>query len=116
MRIGPCRLRISLAVGFCCLFIPRARAEGATLVVDQKHPRASDEGPRDAHTPLHTISATAARAEAGDTVTVHAGITPRASRVWRAVSGFPYSARAIAVPANINVAWVRTFIGRWVWC
>ena len=46
---------------------------GRTYVIDQKHPRASDENPGTADEPFRTIAPAASKAQPGDTVLVHAG-------------------------------------------
>ncbi len=49
-------------------------ASARTFVVDQRHPKAADNGPGTAEQPFRTISAAAKIAGAGDTVLVHEGV------------------------------------------
>lgn len=51
-----------------------APAQPRTIVVNQKHARASDRNPGTEALPLRTISAAAERAQPGDTVLVRAGV------------------------------------------
>jgi hypothetical protein len=54
--------------------MPTASAAARTIVVNQKHERASDRNPGTERRPLRTIGAAAKLAQASDTVLVHAGV------------------------------------------
>jgi parallel beta-helix repeat protein len=70
MKCGFSDLSRVLLLSLCCY----AAAPSRTIVVNQKHPRASDRNPGTTALPLKTISAAAAMAQPGDTVLVREGV------------------------------------------
>lgn len=74
-------LRIAIVVAYVLLLL--AEGMGAVYVVDNRHPKASDENPGTAERPLKTINRAAQLVQPGDTVIVKAGIYREQVRLTR---------------------------------
>lgn len=88
-------------------------AFGRTIIVDQAHPHASDDGPATREKPFETISAAAAMASPGDTVLVHEGIyRERVAPVRGGEAGKPIVYQAV-VRERVVIKGSDLFAPRW---
>ena len=95
-------------------------AYATELVVNQRHPQASDRNPGTKRQPLKTISAAAARVKAGDHVTIHAGeyretVIVKSSGTADAPIAFEAAPNEVAVikGSDVITGWTRTSPNVW---
>jgi parallel beta-helix repeat protein len=111
---------------FSCISVPMLLAfvspiQATDLVVDNRNPHASDQNPGTKQQPLKTISAAAARLQAGDHVTIHGGeyretVVIKASGTSQAPILFEVGAGETAVikGSNLVTSWARKSPNVWV--
>ncbi len=107
-------------VSFFALAFFLSTARGTEWVVDQRHPKASDDNPGTANRPFRTISAAAERVRAGDKVMIHGGDyretviiktsgTPEAPIIFEAAPG----ETPVIKGSEIVKGWTRTSANVW---